>query len=85
MRGLRRDAEGSQGAETVGEAQDFSHRFRMRGVGQGYILHASSTSAGPPILYRRIRPVSGNESREMLGIMDQLRYNGLDHSPATEA
>ena len=23
------------------------------------------------------------ESREMLGIMDQLRYNGLDHSPAT--
>ena len=27
---------------------------------------------GPPI-----------ESREMLGIMDQLRYNGLDHSPAT--
>src|SRR5215468_1609776 len=24
-----------------------------------------------------------DESREMLGIMDQLRYNGLDHSPAT--
>src|SRR5215471_862676 len=24
-----------------------------------------------------------NESREMLGIMEQLRYNGLDHSPAT--
>src|SRR6266853_5292599 len=24
------------------------------------------------------------ESREMLGIMDQLRYNGLDHSPATQ-
>ena len=23
------------------------------------------------------------ESREMLGIMDQLRDNGLDHSPAT--
>jgi hypothetical protein len=23
------------------------------------------------------------ESREMLGIVDQLRYNGLDHSPAT--
>src|SRR5512132_57154 len=23
------------------------------------------------------------ESREMLGIMEQLRYNGLDHSPAT--
>src|SRR5215470_10146661 len=23
------------------------------------------------------------ESREMLGIIDQLRYNGLDHSPAT--
>jgi hypothetical protein len=22
-------------------------------------------------------------SREMLGIRDQLRYNGLDHSPAT--
>src|SRR5499433_2377750 len=25
----------------------------------------------------------GHESREMLGIMEQLRYNGLDHSPAT--
>src|SRR5712664_3111265 len=25
-----------------------------------------------------------SESREMLGIMDQLRYNGLDHSPATQ-
>jgi hypothetical protein len=25
----------------------------------------------------------GQESREMLGIMHQLRYNGLDHSPAT--
>jgi hypothetical protein len=25
----------------------------------------------------------GHESREMLGIRDQLRYNGLDHSPAT--
>src|SRR6266699_6757378 len=24
-----------------------------------------------------------NESREMLGITDQLRYNCLDHSPAT--
>src|SRR5512144_974208 len=23
------------------------------------------------------------ESREMLGIMEQLRYNGLNHSPAT--
>ena len=23
------------------------------------------------------------ESREMLGIMDQLRYNGVDHSSAT--
>ena len=27
--------------------------------------------------------LGGYESREMLGIMDQLRYNGLDHSPAT--
>ena len=24
-----------------------------------------------------------HESREMLGITDQLRYNGLDHFPAT--
>ena len=24
-----------------------------------------------------------DESREMLGIMEQLRYNGLDHAPAT--
>src|SRR5262249_24275979 len=24
-----------------------------------------------------------DESREMLGMMEQLRYNGLDHSPAT--
>jgi hypothetical protein len=25
----------------------------------------------------------GDESREMLGIMEQLRYNDLNHSPAT--
>src|SRR5262249_23721344 len=29
------------------------------------------------------RAVESLESREMLGIVDQLRYNGLDHSPAT--
>src|SRR5215510_16551085 len=28
-------------------------------------------------------PAKHKESREMLGIIDQLRYNGLDHSPAT--
>jgi molybdopterin biosynthesis enzyme MoaB len=27
--------------------------------------------------------MGANESREMLGIMEQLRYKGLDHSPAT--
>jgi hypothetical protein len=30
------------------------------------------------------RPTIARESREMLGVMEQLRYNGLDHSPATQ-
>src|SRR6266853_45572 len=33
---------------------------------------------------RDARKAIEGESREMLGIMDQLRYNGLDHSPATQ-
>src|SRR6266446_6367292 len=29
-------------------------------------------------------PAPPPERREMLGIMDQLRYNGVDYSPATQ-
>src|SRR5262249_23254609 len=54
---LSRDAEGSQGAETVREARGSPPSvFAWRGVMKGYILWAVSTSAGLPIVYRRFRP-----------------------------
>jgi hypothetical protein len=42
--------------ETVSKAHERFPRFSRRVVLQLYILQASSTSAGPPILYERIRP-----------------------------
>jgi hypothetical protein len=65
MRGLRRDAEGSQVAETGSEAHNLSLRFSpgMEGVMEGYILGTASTSVEPPILYRRLRPMCGRSKR----------------------
>src|SRR5262249_1373001 len=46
----------------------------MRGAGQGYMLSAASTSAGPPILDGRVRPMSGElvESNEVITIAQFL-------------
>jgi hypothetical protein len=46
-------------AETVREAHERFPRFSRRVALQLYIPQASSTSAGPPILYGRIRPMAG--------------------------
>ena len=64
---------------------------RERDAGGGQVQAAVSVS-GRDVLTnggsflpttRRVESCK-NESREMLGIIDQLRYNGLDHSPATQ-
>ena len=56
---LSRDAEGSQGAETVSEAYAPLLGFRMGGAMEGYLLWAVATSAGPPIVYGCFRPIAG--------------------------
>ena len=45
-------------------------------------LRPESIESVPKQTVRVARTAFPKESREMLGIMDQLRYNGLDHSPA---
>ena len=59
VRGLRRDAERSPMAETSSEAHARCSRFSQARTLLWYRLQAAATSAEPPILYGRIRPMAG--------------------------
>jgi hypothetical protein len=47
----------------LSKAHDRCLRFSQEWDGIWYLLQASSTSAGPPILYGRIRPLSGERPK----------------------
>src|SRR5262249_24486163 len=61
-----------------------ARRGGLRGAG-GFFGETENFGRVPPQMLQRVlpAPAAKSESREMLGIVDQLRHNGLDHSPAT--
>ena len=69
-RTLRCDAARSHMAETVSEIHDrfprFSHEMNDA---RAYAPGLSSTSAGPPILYRRFRPLSGELAAALTALL----------------
>src|SRR5262245_24128109 len=52
-------------------------------LGDSATHHTASTPGRPTQTPSRAY-TAATESREMRGIMEQLRYNGLAHSPATQ-